>query len=507
MYNENNENNEINISEEVSPETVAVTSDEKPVKKERKPLSKKVKYRINFSTVAVLFVAVFVAVNLLCGALSERINLNIDLTSGGLLSISDETKAVLKNLSKDDEITIYSLVPDNDGNEYVQELMQKIEKIVERYPQESSNITYKKIDTVANPDFLTPYLEDGLMLNQYSMIFECGDKATAVDLNKVLVMDSEGKSIESLSAEQEFTAAIVRVTSETAARVGVVSGHEEAIDFDTMDQMVLSPENYEAVYVDLYSGTVAEDIDLIIIPAPTKDFDPVEIETLDNYLDNGGRVQLVLESDSDATPNLMNYLKEWGVSTLAKGYVYETSPQRYIQYPTNILANVVESEITKGFVDDNTKLVYPIAKALDVSEVYGIESQNLLTSFSTAFAKFDPSTPADEKKPEDIEGPVVLSTILSKGGENPNRLMILGGSGIFSGFGTNIYANEDFYYNSIAYLTDAEGSVYIRPKDISPVVLPIPQMQANLIAILVVVVIPLAMLIAGFVVWNKRRHL
>jgi len=113
MYNENNENNELNINEEVTPETETVTSDEKPVKKERKPLSKKVKYRINFSTVAVLFVAVFVAINLLCGALSERINLNIDLTSGGLLSISDETKTVLKNLSKDDIHTIVDSTPLN----------------------------------------------------------------------------------------------------------------------------------------------------------------------------------------------------------------------------------------------------------------------------------------------------------------------------------------------------------------------------------------------------------
>lgn len=526
MFNDNNENNSLNINEETSPaveetsedtateaveeraeaaedtaeETCGCRKKKEKVKKEHKPISKKAKFRLSFSAYTVLFIVVVIALNLLLGAISTRVNLNIDLTSDKLLSLSDETVDVLKNLDK--EVNIYSIVPSVEN-----EILEKIELMLKRYPQYSNKITFEKIDTIADPDFLTPYAADGQLSTEYSVIFDCNGKYKIVDLNGVLDIDSSNNSIKGITAEQEFTGAIVNVTSDTSAKIGVVGGHEELIEYDVFNQQLLMPENYEGVAVDLYSGEVPADIDLIIIPSPTKDFDPVEITNLDSYLDRGGRVQLIYEADPLKTPNLTAYLKEWGVEMPARGYVYETSPQRYIQYPTNILVDVVESEITRDFADEETRFIYPAAKALKVNEVYGVESQPLISSFPSSFAKYDPAASLDKKQPEDIDGPLNLAVILSKGGSNPNRFMIMGGTGFISVIGTNAYANEDFYFNTLAYLTDSEGSIYIRPKDISPAQLAIPALSAVLISIFVVIIIPLAILIAGFVVWNKRRHL
>lgn len=524
MYNDNNENNELNINEETVPvsevapasseetvdEAVVETADEvcgcngkkEKVKKERKPISKKAKFRLSFSAYTVLFVAVVIALNLLLGAISSRVNLNIDLTADKLLSLSDETKTVLKNLDKEDKVKIYSIVPE-DSNEIV----QKIEMMLRRYPQLSNNVTFEKVDTIKNPDFLTPYAEDGQLMSEYSIIFDCNGKYKIVNLNNVLDIDASTNNINGIIAEQEFTGAIVNVTSDVSAKIGVTSGHDEIVDYETFINQILVPENFEGVGIDLYTGEVAEDIDLIIIPSPTKDFDPIEIANLDSYLDRGGRVQLIYEANPQDTPNLTAYLKEWGVEFPARGYVYETSPQRYIQNPAYVLVDVVESEITRDFSDEETRFVYPAAKAIGLSEVYGVESQPLISSYPTSFAKFDPSTSLNEKQPEDIDGPLNIAVMLSKGGVNPNRFMVMGGTGFISAMFDNVYANEDFYFNSLAYLTDSEGSMYIRPKDIMPSRLSIPAFSAVVIAAFVVIIIPLAILIAGFVVWNKRRHL
>lgn len=507
MYNENNEPN---INEEITTpaEETAEAADTscsckcKKAKKERKSISKKAKFRLSFSAYTVLFVAVVIALDLLLGAISTRVNLSIDLTPDRLLSLSAETKTVLKNLDKEDKVKIYSIVPQESN-----EIVDKIEMMLKRYPQVSNNVTFEKIDTIANPDFLTPYAEGGQLMSEYSIIFDCNGKHKVVNLNNVLNFDDATNNISGISAEQEFTGAIVHVTSDYSAKIGVTSDHGELIDYDVFNEQLLIPQNFEGTYVDLYSGEVPEDIDLIIIPSPTKDFDPVEIANLDAYLDRGGRVQLIYEASPEDAPNLTAYLKEWGVEIPARGYVYETSPQRYIQQPANILVEVVDSEITRNFADDETKFVYPAAKAIRVNEVYGVESQPLINSYPTSFAKYDPATSLDKKQPEDIDGPLNIAVILSKGGANPNRFMIMGGTGFISAIGSNVYANDDFYFNSLSYLTDSESSMYIRPKDIMPVQLAIPALSANLISIFVTVILPLAILVAGFVVWNKRRHL
>jgi len=542
MFNDKNENNELNINEvadtesaeevselsqqaeETAEETAEAETEDtaenaseedgavadcgencsccdgesKPEKK-RRQLSKKTKYRATFSTIAVLFVAVVIVVNLLFGALAMRVNMNIDLTPNKLLELSDETIEILDNL--DEKVAIYSLLPEDQ-----MDVLGTVNLILERYRQYSGKIKYAKIDTVQNPEFLDKYTKNGERITEYTVIFESGSKYKVVDMNDVVSFNNSSGQMENLYAEQKFTSAIVHVTSEAAAKVGVVQGHEE-IEFETFDVNILEPENYEAVSVNLLTDGVPEDIDMLIIPSPMRDFDSIEIDALDAYFDRGGKVQLILYNLKNS-PNLASYLAEWGVSVYDEGYVYEQSPSNYVSFPSNIIPAINDTDVTENLVGRNNLIVYPLVRGIKVEEVNGVENTELLTSSDSSFAKMNPKTSASVKEDVDIDGPITIATMLTRfSQEGTPRFMILGGDGIFSTFSTSAYGNKDFYYNAISYMTDGGESIYIRPKDISPQYLLIPANMAVILSIVVVVVIPLLMLIAGLVIWNKRRHL
>lgn len=511
MYNNENENNELNINEtsEIEAveteivETVEEIAEETEIveetKKERKPLSRRAKFRTVSGIMTALVVAAVIVVNLLIGAVATKVNTKIDLTAGRVLDFADETIEVAKKLDK--EVSIYSLVP-----EVEDEVIKSLDQILVRYQQLSDKITYERIDTVANPQFLQKYMGDSTQFNVYSIIFECGDKFRVVDINDTVTMNQQTGQVQSLSAEQKFTSALMYVSNEATVKVGVVQGHNE-VDFASFDSIVLEPENYDAVEINLSTAEIPEDVNMLIIPSPQRDFTPDEINALDAYFDRGGSAQLMIDFNTETLPTLEAYLKEWGV-TLYPGFVMEESSGKYISYPNYIIPEILPTEITDDIISNNILMAYPIARGMKIEQVPNVENMDLLMSSSNSYVRTNFESTETAKTDEDIDGPVVVATMLSRFSTNgAPKFMVMGGTGIFEAFDLSAYANKDFYYNSMAFMTDSPDSIYIRPKDISPSILAMPAMTALVFAGITVILIPLIILIAGFVVWFKRRHL
>ena len=475
----------------------------------KKPLSKRAKFNVATIFTAVLIIAAVIVTNLLIGAISTRVDTRIDLTSDKILEFSTETKEVLKNLEQ--EVNIYSLIPEilpvaEGAHASIGEAGDMINQILEKYSQMSKFVNYKRIDTTKNPEFLQKY--EGLTVDEYSIIFESGKNTKAVSINDVVGVNySEAVGTvmtQSLTAEHKFTNAIVTVSNTNSVKVGVVGGHGE-MDFQTVKTNLLDSENYESVEVNLLDGDVPQDINLLIIMSPTKDFSTEEIKVLDKYFDKGGNVQLMLDYTNEKTPVLDSYLKEWGI-TVYNGYVVEEDQSKiYGNTPVLIYPDINESPVTKDLIAGNFRVLYPQARGMKIETADHVEVMPLLTSSKDSYIKVDFENV--EKSSNDIEGPSVVAALLARYGENGNpKFVVMGGTGLFAGTQYSA-ANMDFYYNSISYMTGNESSIYIRPKDISPNVLLLTQQQGLTIAAITVVLIPVLILIAGFVIWIKRRHL
>ncbi len=511
MYNNENENNELNINEvpeavEAEVEDAADTAEPEnevyvapKAEVERKPMTRRAKYKAVSGVMTALVVAAVIVVNLLIGAVGTRVNTKIDITAGKILDFADETIEAAKSVEND--VTIYSLIPESND-----EVLDAIDQILTRYSQLSSKIKYVRIDTQQNPEFLQKYTTDAAQFNMYSVIFERGDKFRVVDVNDTVTINQQTGQVQSLSAEQRFTSALMYVSNDATVKVGVIQGHNE-IDFANFNSVVLEPENFDAVEINLLTGGIPADVNMLIIPAPQRDFTPDEINALDAYFDRGGNAQLIMNYLTESLPNLEGYLAEWGV-TVHPGFVVEESSNKYVSYPNYIIPDILSNEITEGIIANNLFMIYPTARGMKVQSISGVESMDLLKSSDTSFVRTDFESQELTMGEGDIDGSAVIATMLTRYTDSDaSKFMILGGTGVFEAFSLDAYANKDFYYNSMAYMTDSKESIYIRPKNMSPEFLLIPAATARVIMGVTVVLIPLLILIAGFVVWNKRRHL
>ena len=61
--------------------------------------------------------------------------------------------------------------------------------------------------------------------------------------------------------------------------------------------------------------------------------------------------------------------------------------------------------------------------------------------------------------------------------------------------------------NTIAALTDNASNIYIRAKDVSTPLITVSALTGIIYGAVTVIVIPLILLIAGLVIWLRRRHL
>ena len=463
-------------------------------------------YMATAGIITCLAIVAIIVVNILAGAIGSKVNLKIDMTKDKVLSFSDTTYETLEKL--DTQVNVYSLIPDDNSNAVINQLRE----IIEKYAKLSSKINYSIVDAEKNPDFVQKYAGSGESFGVYSVIFETDKRFKIVDLNKAVTWDSNGSSIESISAEKLFTTALLYVTSDKTVKVGVVEGHGELASASYFEGL-LADEGYVVEAVNLTTGDIAEDINMLIVSTPEKDFDPAEIEKIDAFLDKGNSMQFLMAPTGSQLPNLDGYLKEWGVE-FKPGYVAETDKNHYYQSQLYLVPEMVESDVTQGLIDSGLMILYPGSRGIKENTNPYVTEQVLLTTTDNAITKANINETLTDGEITAGEGDVKeksnLAVIIEKqiNDDTTAKIFVSGGINfIQQSLVTSNFANNDFYMNSIAAITDNEANIYIRAKDVSTQYITITAMWVLIYGAVTVIVIPLALLIAGLVVWLRRRHL
>lgn len=487
------------VPEAAQPEQLPEEPKKKDTKKKLKDMTK-FKYRTTATVFTVLVVAVVIVVNILFGALGSKVNTKIDLTHDRILDLSDQTIETVKNLQQD--VYVYSVIPESNDT-----ILMAVDTMLERYQNLSGHIKYEKVDTAKNPTFIQKYQNTGEQLSQFTIIFESGDKFKVVDINDAVNYSSQTQTIQSLSAEQKFTSAIQYVVSTENTTVAVVEGHGE-ITANAFSS-ILTDENYAVESVNLTSSDIGEDIDMLIIASPQMDYTADEIDKLDRYFDQGGKAQIFMDISDASLPKLEAYLQEWGVA-FQPGFVVDTNRGNYMQNMTLLLPNIESTEYTQTIVDNNLMMFVPQARGIAISDVVGIEAEEILTTSSNSFIRTDPNIQSTEMADTDIKGPVTLSALLTKSLDDGGtaQMLVMGNTNFLSSslLDQSAFANKDFYLNASSYMTDKED-LYIRPKNVAPPLLAITGQQALIFGGITLILIPLLFLAAGIVIWLRRRHL
>ncbi|MCI5936764.1 MAG: GldG family protein [Eubacterium sp.] len=467
------------------------------------------------SLMIVLVVAIVLVVNLIAG----KMDISVDLSSDSMYSLSEDTKKIADGLT--DDITIYYLC--QEGNETIQTSGSKaidVEKILKQYDG-LKHITVEKKDPVLYPNFSKTYTDDDINNNDVIVVDNKTNQSKHVSVNDMIQSEMDYSSYQyvptAIDIEGQVSAAIQSLTSTDSKKVYVTTGHGEYALSDMGSQFtdILDKSNFTEEDLDTTSAkSIPDDCDILLVNGPKYDFSDTEYEMIHKYLEQGGNAMFLINISAESTDNYFKLMSDYGVQA-NKGVVVDSDQAVSSSNPLFIDATVESHDIT----DDagSTKVyIYNTAGVNTISNVRSTLSVTpLLSSSDNAYSRTD-NTATDYTKQvdSDVKGPfnyavAVTDAVNSDDATKNPRIVVFGSPSVLVDdyISTNQYGNRSIITNTMSWLSGSDelSTLAIPSRSISEEKVTMNAAKSMTTTVLLVIVIPLAMLLAGFVIWIRRR--
>ena len=466
----------------------------------------------------IVVIAAVIAVNYFVDYIADRYVLEIDMTSKGEYEISDETVQLLDTLSEPITVTVLCDETDYANNSD----LRRLPKVLQRYEQLShGNVTVKYINAVNNPAIFAQYDQLG-DLSSGDIIVESSKRYKSMspydlleyqtDKNASSGSSSDTKYLTGLRAEQRLTSAILYVTANKVPKAAYTTGHQEDTNHETLDTLLTSA-NYDTETLSLMQeGKVPDDIDMLIISQPQGDFTTEEIDALEEFMDNGGKM-IVFASNTPKLQNLEEYFEEWGVAYESE-MVYDNErcfagTNFYLMPNINTVEGLTDNLDTKSYVI--IPGARPITTLWEQDNWRG--TQVLMSTSNNSYAKdLNSETTSYEQTDTDETGPFNVG-VLSYQNSMHNlsstysyALFLNAGFLSDSTLDNTAFLNKDYVLSALNFMSDDTEAVSIASKDLTSSTLAVPGSAKSVLFYLLILIIPGVCLIAGITVWAKRRH-
>lgn len=545
------ENKNLNTAPEA--EETAVQEAPKKAKKIRKPKKEKLlknealfkKGSYSLALTAIVLVGILV-VNILVSALNDRFVLEFDMTAEKENSISEENIDYIKSIKNEVDVIVcateesyisymasmaeqtHGLTSDATTSDYLNQTLTLINK----YGAYNKKIKVQFVDTQSS-EFTAITSKYGTNNLEFGSIIVSVTKADGTlrykklgfkDIYSLTEDDTYAAygmvttTISGNNIETALTGAISYVLSDIDVKVAFLTGHSSN-DLTASYKKLLTDNNYEVeVISDAVVNKIDEKFDMIVIPAPTKDFIESEITAISSFLDNDGKLgkSMMVFADASAKylPDFYSFLNEWGIA-IGEGILYETNANYHAEgdHTTLISANTGKIEdladlelcvtgynvpMEPAFETEGSKTVVSVVETMEsVTEApKGIEEwaeadsagkSNYSTIIETTQMEYINNEPK-ESRVTVFSSPFFLSSEYNEAGTVANKDLTLAMADRASGTGksdisfvSKTITNESFYESV------TEGS-------------------ANAIKVIFMFILPLAVLAMGIVIFIKRRN-
>lgn len=465
----------------------------------------KLKYRLNAAVLVAGVLIAAILLNVVLGTLSSKVSLKIDLTQNKIFELTPETDKLLSELSED--ITIYYLVAKGEEQQYVNETLKM-------YQTASKKIKLENVDTVADPLFVAKYAEMGIEASMGSIIVESTNRAKLIEYADMLdiAYDEQGmQSVTGFKLEQKLTNAINYVTSGSDTAVYFTKGHGE-VGYSVI-KPIIEDENISTMEIDLKTSDIPGNAAALYILGPSADFSADEIKKLDEYLSDGGKLNLTLDVTNPAAPNIYKYLSEfWGV-TVNDDIIVETDTDMIMSNtPIYIMPNLVSHEITDSVISGGVDILWPYSKSFNTKTTPGVAFKPIVESSDKAISRNAAAEAIDKAQPDDVEGKHTLALAITRTfpGKEESRIVLCGTTQFYATLFLEeaSLANRDMLYGILRYLAKSDTSALsIAPKNVKVENLALSDGQVSAYIILFGLLPAVLVLGAGLWVWIRRRHL
>lgn len=454
---------------------------------------------------AAIFIVIVVVINMIVGAIPSKYS-QIDVSSSKLYTIGDETKKVLKALDKD--VTIYQIAQSGSEDDTISNLLK-------RYEDESKHIKVEIKDPVVNPKFASEYTKDDLAAN--SLIVVCGDRNKVISYNDMYSTSVDyntwQQTTTGFDGEGQITSAIGYVTSEDLPIMYTLSGHGEK-DLDSSFKEDIQKANIDIKELNLLTeGKVPDDADCLMIVSPTSDISEEEKTEILDYLEAGGKAMIFSDYTQDDLPNFDAVLANYGVKR-AEGIVFEGDSQHYgMQMPYYLVPTVNSTDASSETASAGSYVLAPYAQGIqktdDVRDTVTIDS--ILTTSDQAYSKTNMQSSQIEKEDDDVNGPFDLGVAITEklDDDKETQIVYYSTANLMESQVNQMVSggNEKLLLESLSWMTstDESSSVSISSKSLQSTSLTVTDYDAAFWKICTIGLIPGVFLVAGFLIWLRRR--
>ena len=464
-------------------------------------------FRNGLYSTAILAAAIVLAVliNLLVGAIPKKYT-EFDLSAAKMYTLGDSSRQLMQSLDQD--VTVYYLCETGSEDAI-------ITKLLDHYADESGHFHWEQKDPALYPTFAAQYGAENASTG--SLIVVSGENSEVLNAAELYEYDysdyyTTGAANVAFGGEKQISSAIYKLTAAAESHAYYTTNHGEQALTSSLTK-ALKAQNIDAQPLDLLSGTVPEDCDLLIISDPASDFaaDGLvdEIAQLQAYLENGGKV-LLTTSGYTETPNLDAVMAEFGL-TRTEGLVVEGDTNHYLSgYPALYLlpdyASTEESTALDG-VNTSRRVLLQMAQGITLTETEHVVSDALLVSSDSAYSKpegYEMTT--TEKADGDIAGPFTLAAYARNEDTGAQVIWVNCGNMDNEGIYQVIPGNVTFLQGCAASLAGQESAVLIDSMALEATPLEVPGIAASTLGLLFVIVLPAALLAVGAVVVVLRRR-
>lgn len=330
--------------------------------------------------------------------------------------------------------------------------------------------------------------------------------------------------------ERDITGAINRLINQRGIVTYVDSSNGAASIFDETDEgLSLIADLTRLTGIDVRSlnlseltlegGTIPDDAAAFVLARPVFQLSDNERALVEDYLQSGGSLMILADItyNDDAFLNANDPFRSY----LADNYglrVFDAvtvDTLANVQTPLDIIGYATFTEPPIGENLPDADLFFPIARSLRISEdkpatvangrivatsPESYAETNLQSVSETNTYRFDPET--------DIPGPIDIAGWAWDESGNDSRVVLIGDADFATNgtLGSGAEGNGSLFVESLAWLTGFDDQVTFgfqaNPSAIPTIF--VSGRQLDLIGLFTIVVMPLTVLIIGFVVWYRR---
>jgi ABC-type uncharacterized transport system involved in gliding motility auxiliary subunit len=415
---------------------------------------------------------------------TKDIKMQWDLTQGKRNTLSQASIDVLKQITGPVTVTAYATAQDAEGD-----ARKTVEAFLGSYLRAKKDFALTFIDPREQPQKA---------------------QAAGVRANGELVVEYNGRS-EHLTnlTEQDLTNLLLRLARSAERQVTCLDGHgERKLDGRANHDLgdfggQLRVKGFKTASLNLaVAQEVPDNVAVLIIAGPRVDLLPGEVIKIKRWVEKGGNLLWLI--DNDSLHGLQALADELGLSLTAGTVIDPRAGGLKLPATFALATGYGQHRITEN---STVTSVFPYARRIAASEASKWRFAPLVEVAQDGWLETGPldnNVGFDRNK--DVRGPIVVAAALERSvGDRKQRVVVTGSGHFLANQFIGTLGNLDLGVNMLNWLAGDDALITVQPRTRSDLTLDLTRSGLALVGFGFLLVLPLALLIAGGVIWWRRR--